>query len=326
MKRTLIGMMIMATLTLNGLTAQASNNNSDAMDIAAIKTIIESVAILADRSNFEALEQLYGDEIRVDYTSLAGGKVELKSPQALMTSWASVLPGFDRTRHKISNITVTIDGTNAKATADVTADHYVDTLFWQVTGNYIYQLKKQDDGWKITSHTLNFQSEKGTRNVFAKATTNAAANPATYILRQETKQAVRQFLTALETKDMEQFANAWAKDAVQDMPYSPKGFPKRVAGKDNIIKHYAGWPKNSGKADFTSQLVFYPMQNPEMVFAEFRGKVDILPTGRVYNQRYGGLFHVENGKIKLFREYYNPTEFSYAFGLDKNKNGFGSDR
>ena len=74
----------------------------------------------------------------------------------------------------------------------------------------------------------------------------------------------------------------------------------------------------SGDADFTSQLVFYPMTDPEMVFAEWKGDVDIIPTGRKYKQNYGGLFHVEDGKITLFREYYDPAPFVYAFGLDEN--------
>ena len=126
------------------------------------------------------------------------------------------------------------------------------------------------------------------------------------------------FLTALETKDMDAFAGVWAEDAVQDMPYSPEGFPKRVSGKKNILDHYAGWPENSGSADFTSELIYYPMKNPEMIFVEFKGDVDIIPTGRKYLQTYGGLFYVEDGKIKLFREYYDPELFSYAFGLNES--------
>ena len=136
------------------------------------------------------------------------------------------------------------------------------------------------------------------------------------ILRYE--DAVLDFLTALETKDMDAFAGVWAEDAVQDMPYSPEGFPKRVSGKKNILDHYAGWPENSGSADFTSELIYYPMKNPEMIFVEFKGDVDIIPTGRKYLQTYGGLFYVEDGKIKLFREYYDPELFSYAFGLNES--------
>ena len=36
---------------------------------------------------------------------------------------------------------------------------------------------------------------------------------------------------------MEKLASLWADNAVQDMPYSPEGFPKRVSGKHNLIKH-----------------------------------------------------------------------------------------
>ncbi len=117
---------------------------------------------------------------------------------------------------------------------------------------------------------------------------------------------------------MEKFASVWAEDAVQDMPFSPAGFPKRVSGKENLIAHYSAWPENSGAADFTSQLVFYPMQDPEMIFAEFKWAVDIVLTGRHYRQTYGRLFHVENGKIKLFREYYDLAPFKYTFGLGED--------
>lgn len=293
-----------------------SNAFANPKDETAIKTIVESVGTLADTGNFEALEALYAPEIEVDYTSLAGGEVELKSPKVLMTEWAGVLPGFDRTRHEVSNIQVSSDGKTAAASADVIADHWMGDLFWQVKGGYVYRLAKDGDRWLINAHQFNLREEHGTRDVFASAIENATANPAAYIRRQQTKQVVRDFLTSLETKDMEKFASVWAEDAVQDMPYSPEGFPKRVHGKDSLIKHYAAWPENSGKADFTSQLRFYPMQDPEMIFAEFKSDVDIVPTGRKYLQTYGGLFHVVDGKIKLFREYYDPAPFVHAFGLE----------
>lgn len=294
-------------------------------DEAAINTIVESVANLADKGNFESLEKLYADEVQVDYTSAFGGEVELKSPQGLMTQWASSLPGFDRTRHEISNIETEVKGNTATATADVVANHYLNEMFWQIEGSYEYGLVKEDGQWAIAKMTFLAESEKGSRDIINKAVQQASINPSPYIQRQQTKQTVIDFLTALETKDMEKFASVWAEDAVQDMPFSPDGFPKRVEGKPNLIKHYAAWPETSGKANFTDELVFYPMQDSTMVFAEWRGDVDIIPTGRKYNQRYGGLFHVVDGKIELFREYYDPIVFKNAFGLngDKKSNALG---
>ncbi len=322
MKPIWIGAMIMtmtttAFMTFSGLTSAQATPTGEAQDKAAIKTIVESVATLADRQNFDVLEKLYADEIAVDYTSLTGGDPQVKSPQGLMSEWAASLPGFDRTRHEISNVVVEVMGLKAVATADVTADHYIGGLFWQVSGNYRYALAKQGSVWLITAHTFTVEGEDGTRNVFGPAAERAAANPPAYVMRKQTKKAVVSFLSALETKDMEKFADVWAEDAVQDMPFSPEGFPKRVSGKANLIAHYAGWPENAGEADFTSALVFYPMQDPQMVFAEFKGRTQIIPTGRVYDQTYGGLFHVEDGKIKLFREFYDPAAFKYAFGLDE---------
>ncbi len=307
---------LISILTVASPVVLAASNPQDA---AAIKTTIESIGILADQGNFEAIEKLYADTVEMDYTSLTGGEAERISRQALMTQWASVLPGFDRTRHALSDITVTLDGTRAEATAQVIADHYVGELFWQVQGHYRYELQKADGMWRVTSHTFNLREESGTREVFGPASKNAAAHPVSYLKRQQTKKAARDFLTALEQKDMKKFSDVWAEDAVQEMPYAPKGFPERVSGRTALIQHYAAWPENSGKADFTSDLVFHPLQDPERVFAEFKGQVEIVPTGRMYHQRYGGLFVVKKGKIALFREYFDPVPFKYAFGLEEGE-------
>lgn len=53
------------------------------------------------------------------------------------------------------------------------------------------------------------------------------------------------------------------------------------------------------------------------MIVEYHGVTEVRTTGRVYDQRYFGLFHVEEGKIQLFREYYDPNVFAYAFGLEE---------
>ena len=273
------------------------------------------MAIFADRGEFDALGGLYDEEIEVDYTSLSGGEIEMKSPSVLMSEWASVLPGFDRTRHEVSDVDVKIIGDRAEARAKVIADHYISELHWRVEGNYLYKLKKKDEGWKIVAHQFNLENEQGTRDVFAPAVEQAKKGPSPYITRQETQKTVSKFLKLLEEKEMEEFSKLWAKDAVLHMPYAPKGFPDRVVGRDQLTKHYASWPKNSGKADFTSNMIFYPMSDPEMIFVEFKGDVEVVSTGKKYEQSYGGLFHIRNGEVQLFREYFNPKPFIEAFDL-----------
>ncbi len=43
-------------------------------------------------------------------------------------------------------------------------------------------------------------------------------------------------------------------------------------------------------------------------------EIEVLATGLPYNNHYCGLFHFQEGLIALFREYYNPTVLSEAFG------------
>ncbi|MBX7482159.1 nuclear transport factor 2 family protein [Qipengyuania qiaonensis] len=292
--------------------------SSEAQDQAAITTIIESVGTFADRGEFGALEQLYAPEVMLDYTSLAGGEPETVSNVELMTRWAGILPGFDRTRHAIDEIVVVISGDSATATAAVVADHWVGSLHWQVRGNYTYAFERTVDGWAITAHRFEINGESGTREVFDAAGKAADDEPAPYLRRQRSQAIVRQFLVGLEAKDMDQVNAVWAEDAVQEMPFAPRGvgFPNRVEGREALLRRYSGWPQNALDPDYTSELRFLPSADPDLVIAEFRGTTHIVPTGRTYDQRYIGVFQIDDdGKIALFREYFDPTVFVEAFAL-----------
>ena len=310
--------MVILALTLSAAPVVQADLSSDE---ARLSSIVLSVGTLADQGEFSALQQLFAAEVTVDYSSAFGGEAEMKSAEALMTQWASLLPGFDATYHQISNIRVDLNKNTAEVRADVTADHYLDGKKWRIGGAYEYRLQRSaarnNKGWEITHMTFLAGEESGSRDLIGGAIEQAAANPNAHIKRQQTQAAVRAFLVALENKDMDAFAAVWADDAVQDMPFAPDDFPKRVVGKSALIEHYAAWPQVSGDANFTDMLRFYPMQDPTMVYAEFKGEVDIIPTGRKYLQTYGGLFHFSEGKITLFREYFNPAPFKYAFGMDE---------
>jgi ketosteroid isomerase-like protein len=312
-----------SAVILSALLTGAAPADAQPADKAAVATVIESVATFADRGEFDALERLYAPEVRVDYTSLAGGQPEVKSASALMTEWSEVLPGFDRTRHTISNIKVKLAGSTATATAKVVADHWVGVRHWQVSGRYEFSLVRDGRDWRITAHRLTVTGEKGSRDVFGPAMEAAKASPTPYLLRQQARKIVMNFLTGLEDKDMERVNGVWADDAVQEMPYVPAGFPSRVVGKEALIKQYAAWPQNAGEARFTDGIRFYPTQDPQIVAVEYRGVSEILTTGRTYDQRYFGLFHIEDGKITLFREYFDPNVFARAFGLNEGESFYG---
>jgi hypothetical protein len=132
-------------------------------------------------------------------------------------------------------------------------------------------------------------------------------------IRQKNERTVRDFLDLLSKKRMDTWLELWDKDGVQDMPYSPPGFPKRLEGKAAIAKHYSALPTNVGRMVFPD-LVIYPMVDPNTLYAEYRGEIEVLATGKPYNNIYAGLFKFRNGKILLYREYYNPMVFTEAWG------------
>jgi fermentation-respiration switch protein FrsA (DUF1100 family) len=81
------------------------------------------------------------------------------SPQQITTAWKTLLPGFDSTRHNVSNFKVTINGNNATVTNDGHALHYI-TLNnkieqWVVDGNYLFQLTKAGNKWQVTAMKFN---------------------------------------------------------------------------------------------------------------------------------------------------------------------------
>lgn len=124
-----------------------------------------------------------------------------------MTQWASVLPGFDCTKHQLSNVKVAVEGDKAQATCDVEATHVVVDKTWMVSGHYSYKLARVEDVWRITYHKFELTDEHGSRDVMGLAAANVETNPPSYLVRRNTLDAVRIFLMSLEQKDMNKFAD-----------------------------------------------------------------------------------------------------------------------
>jgi uncharacterized protein len=131
---------------------------------------------------------------------------------------------------------------------------------------------------------------------------------------------IRKYFKLLSEKRMEEWLQLWHENGKQDMPYSPKGFPKIVEGKTAIApkarliaKHYSALPTSVGKMEFPD-LKIYPTNDPNTLWVEFNGEIEVLATKKQYNNNYAGLFQFRDRKVILFREYYNPIVFTEAFG------------
>lgn len=138
-------------------------------DIAALKSAVRNFGTFADAGLFAHLEALFAPRVYVDYQSLNGQAPETKDAAALMREWAGVLPGFDLTFHDLDEVGVDLRGDIAAVGANVSADHFVAGLFWQVRGQYEFVFRRLDGRWKIETLRFLLREEDGTREVFGPA-------------------------------------------------------------------------------------------------------------------------------------------------------------
>jgi hypothetical protein len=154
--------------------AAASAAVADPRDEARVRQTVLAVPTNADLRAFDAIAPLFAEQVVVDYTSLWGGTPDRMTPQALMTAWARVLPGFDATWHEIGEIEVRVTGAQASATTTVDARHWLGEGFWRVTGRYEFTLSRLEGRWRITRMALTVTGEEGERALVERAVQRAA--------------------------------------------------------------------------------------------------------------------------------------------------------
>ncbi|MBW4508315.1 MAG: nuclear transport factor 2 family protein [Scytonematopsis contorta HA4267-MV1] len=172
--------------------------------------------------------------------------------------------------------------------------------------------------WGLSSILPKSQPTIATPTSPTNPTKISQANTNTQSIRKKNEQTIRTYFQLLSQKRMDEWLKLWHENGVQDMPYSPKGFPKRVEGKTAVAKHYSALPTSVGRMEFPD-LQIYSTKDPNTFWVEFRGEIEVLATKKPYNNTYAGLFRFQDGKVILFREYYDPIVFTEAFG---SPNGF----
>ena len=129
---------------------------------------------------------------------------------------------------------------------------------------------------------------------------------------QRNAELVERFYALLEAMEMDEWLYLWAEDGVQEMPFAPRNFPGRLEGKEAVKRQYSGMPEAYSRMVFPG-LTIRPMADPEWIMAEYRGEIDLIGGGS-YNNRYCGVFHIRDGRIALFREYFDPIVLTESFG------------
>lgn len=138
-----------------------------------VQEAISNLFIAVDNRNWEQVKAIFDDTVLLDYTSMAGGEPAKLTPEQIINSWKSILPGFDCTHHQLGNFIVDADLEVAKAFCYGTATHFLKNNstrnIWTVVGSYDFELKLTCANWKITHMKFNFKYMDGNTELPALA-------------------------------------------------------------------------------------------------------------------------------------------------------------
>jgi ketosteroid isomerase-like protein len=145
-------------------------------------------------------------------------------------------------------------------------------------------------------------------------------------VREKNIKLIQSFLDLLEQKDLNAWINLWDEYGRQLNLYAPRGFPRILSGKNAIFHHWSGIPNAYGKIAFTDREI-YPTLDPDVIFTEFRGKIEVLKNNKNYNNTYCCRFTFSKGKLVNYVEYFDPIilleslgdTLSDTFSLKKRK-------
>ncbi|OBZ18084.1 hypothetical protein A8L34_00390 [Bacillus sp. FJAT-27264] len=115
---------------------------------------------------------------------------------------------------------------------------------------------------------------------------------------------VHAFQNYLVARDFESWFSLFSEDAVFEFPYAPEGYTQRLVGIEEIRNYVTELFKLLKIHSFsTPELIV----SGEQIVAEYTCNGEVLGTGKPYYQKYISVIHTRDGKITLFKDYWNPT-------------------
>ena len=156
----------MATTTSDPATTETE-------DRLAILELIGNLALLLDARDWDALEQVWADQVVYDRTSLFGGEPETLTPAEVVAGYQAALGGLDALHHLITGHVISIDGDKATCAANMQGTHVLANPsgddMWTVGGRHDYELERTADGWRIAGLKFTVQWATGNMQIVTLA-------------------------------------------------------------------------------------------------------------------------------------------------------------
>lgn len=118
-------------------------------------------------------------------------------------------------------------------------------------------------------------------------------------------------LDAIVNGDMQPWVDMFTEDGEMEFPFAPPGYPPHVSGKAAIAEYLKDYPETIDLERFENRGIYHAGNT---MIAEFSAYGVAVATGNPYAMKYIGVIQLENGKIKHYRDYWDPLVGLQALG------------
>jgi uncharacterized protein len=116
----------------------------------------------------------------------------------------------------------------------------------------------------------------------------------------------------LLNRDTDGFADLFAPDGAIELPFAGPDLPARLDGQQAIRDFSDRAAASPLRIDDLETVALHHTSDPEVVIVELLSRVTPATTGRSLGGRPIQVFRIRDGKIVLFRDYFNPNGLAGA--------------
>jgi uncharacterized protein len=107
--------------------------------------------------------------------------------------------------------------------------------------------------------------------------------------------------------DTDGFVSLFAADGVIELPFAADGLPAKLSGQQAIREFSQRAEAAPMRIDDLQEVAVHQTGDPEVVIVELDATVTLTSTGKRAVTRSIQVFRIRDGKIVLFRDYFNPA-------------------
>ena len=118
-------------------------------------------------------------------------------------------------------------------------------------------------------------------------------------------QVLEQRRELLLKQDVDGFVELFAPDGVIELPFAGPGMPSRLAGQQAIRDYSHRIAASPLRIDDLEATAVYQTDDPEVLIVELATRGTVTGTDRTFTGPSIQVFRIRDGKIVLFRDYFN---------------------